>query len=54
MADDKVQKARRKSLDQLVGGFAGMDAASMSKMKEGVQTNDRSAPVIDKDIALNK
>ena len=44
--------ARKASLSQIDGGFAKLDPASASKMKEGCETLDRSAPKIDPSVSL--
>ena len=44
--------ARKASLSQIDGGFAKLDPQSASKMKEGCETLDRSAPKIDPSVSL--
>ena len=46
-----VEASRRKSLGQIADNFKGMDAESAAKLNEGVETDDRSAPVIEPDVA---
>lgn len=45
-SDHSFVKARRGSLNQIANSFAGMEDASAARLNEGVETNDRSAPVI--------
>jgi len=46
-------EARRSSLSQIDNNFVGMDEDSAAKLNVGVETNDKSAPVIEAEVDLN-
>jgi hypothetical protein len=46
-------EARRSSLSQIDNNFVGMDEDSAAKLNIGVETNDKSAPVIEAEVDLN-